>query len=39
MLRKRKIVEKAPSWVERILLPSLDGIKGEIKSQNLEILL
>jgi flagellar capping protein FliD len=32
-----KIVEKLPSWIERILLPSLNEIKGEIKAINTRI--
>jgi SMC interacting uncharacterized protein involved in chromosome segregation len=32
-----KLVEKAPSWIERILLPSLNEIKGEIRAVNTRI--
>jgi uncharacterized phage infection (PIP) family protein YhgE len=33
----KKALEKAPSWIERILLPSLNEIKGEIKAVNTRI--
>ncbi len=32
-----KAAEKTPSWVERILVPSLEGIKGELKAVNIRI--
>ncbi len=32
-----KAAEKAPSWIERVLLPSLNEIKGEIKAVNTRI--
>ncbi len=32
-----KAAEKTPSWVERMLIPSLEGIKGELKAINTRI--
>ncbi|MGQ9469318.1 MAG: hypothetical protein ACUVTD_05775 [Nitrososphaerales archaeon] len=31
------MVEKIPSWIERILLPSLNEIRGELKAVNSRI--
>ncbi len=32
-----KIAEKVPAWLERVLLPSLNEIRGEIKAVNTRI--
>ncbi len=33
----KKAAEKVPSWIERILVPSLNELKGEIKAVNARI--
>lgn len=33
----RQVAEKVPGWLERVLLPQISGVKGELKAINARI--